>query len=86
MTNMSYCRFENTLHDLIDCHDQLEAMSRNDTFTEMTSQRERVARLAFIKQVLETADLLRDAMKVDADDDVSTDDIMEWVRQCENTA
>jgi len=24
MANMSYCRFQNTLHDLRDCHDNLD--------------------------------------------------------------
>lgn len=31
MSNMSYCRFQNTLHDLIDCQDQLEAILNADT-------------------------------------------------------
>lgn len=26
MANMSYCRFENTLHDLVDCVNALEAV------------------------------------------------------------
>lgn len=87
MTNMSYCRFENTLHDLIDCHDELERMESGDEFTEIASHntRERECRVKFIQQVLETADLLRGAMGIEADDigDVSKETIVEWITKCE---
>ena len=47
MSNMSYCRFENTLPDLRDCYDNMDAKSLNDY--------ERKARLGIIKLCLRIA-------------------------------
>lgn len=87
MTNMNYCRFENTLHDVIDFHDELEQMEAGDEFTAIASHntRERECRVKLIQKVLETADLLRSAMGIEADDigKVSEATIEEWITKCE---
>lgn len=50
MTNMSYCRFENTLADLRDCYEQIESLLEGDPETDqVTSDRERRARIALVE-------------------------------------
>lgn len=44
MSNMSYCRFRNTLNDLLDCEDALEAFVSEDL-----SEEEEVAKWRLIK-------------------------------------
>ena len=55
MANMSYCRFENTLHDLQDCHRNMFEP------TDGMSKHERDARLAMFALVKEMAEQI-DAM------------------------
>ena len=50
MSNMSYCRFRNTLADLNDCHDAME------DGPEGLSAEEFRARLAIIKRCVEIAE------------------------------
>lgn len=62
MTNMSYCRFENTLGDLRDCKDQLELLLAGDPSVDpMSSQQERWARIQLIEQCFELVELFQDA-------------------------
>lgn len=50
MTNMSYCRFENTLADLRDCYEQIESLLEGDPETDqVTSDRECRARIALVE-------------------------------------
>lgn len=50
MANMSYCRFENTYNDLLDCFDEI----RN----EAESQRDERYRIRLIELLKENADLI----------------------------
>lgn len=38
MSNMSYCRFENTYHDLVDCSDALNNINDLDELSESESE------------------------------------------------
>ena len=58
MANMSYCRFENTLHDLKDCYDALQNITPED-ISEMNSY-ERNAALRLIKLCGEINSLVED--------------------------
>lgn len=88
MTNMSYCRFENTLHDLIDCHEQLKAMDGGASFDAIPSHntQERAARVRFCLEVLEAAQTIRDGLGLEDDDvgEVSRASIEEWIKKCED--
>ena len=55
MSNMSYCRFENTLPDLNDCAESMDDMDLNDTETR--------ARRSLIKVCIEIADDYRDEVE-----------------------
>lgn len=60
MTNMSYCRFENTLGDLRDCKEQLEMLLAGDADTEaMSSPQERRARIQLIVECFELVELFQ---------------------------
>jgi hypothetical protein len=87
MSNMSYCRFENTLGDLRDCHEQLKAMDGGDEFDAIPSHNthERSARVRFCLEVLEAAQTIRDGLGLEPDDDgeVSRAAIEEWIAKCE---
>jgi len=62
MTNMSYCRFENTLGDLRDCKEQLEMLLVGDADTgAMSSPQERRARIQLIVECYELVELFKDA-------------------------
>jgi hypothetical protein len=52
MANMSYCRFENTYHDLLDCV--------NNITEEAGSDRDERYRIRLIKYLAENADLFAD--------------------------
>lgn len=47
--NMSHCRFENTLSDLKDCYEQLEALFNGELCEKMSSMRERQARVELVE-------------------------------------
>ena len=55
MSNMSYCRFENTLHDLRDCLDALQEYSASELM-EDASQYEKPAIVQLIEVCKEIAD------------------------------
>jgi len=55
MSNMSYCRFENTLHDLRDCLDALRDYSATELM-EDASQYEKPAIVQLIKVCKEISD------------------------------
>ena len=50
MSNMSYCRFENTVNDMDDCFDNL------DVDTEEMSRYEKAAYIRFLQMVVYNAD------------------------------
>jgi len=52
MANMSYCRFENTYHDLLDCFENIEQEAEN-----MRDERYRVRLILLMK---ENMDLIED--------------------------
>lgn len=62
MTNMSYCRFENTVADLRDCIEQVEALLDGESadFEPLTSDRERLARLELIELCMDVASRFAD--------------------------
>ena len=59
MANMSYCRFENTYNDLIDCIENITEESSND--------RDERYRIRLIKYLAEHADLIEDLKNVEPD-------------------
>lgn len=58
MANMSYCRFQNTLADLDDCADALEAMLTGADHDEL-SREERDAAIRLVERCFQIADLFR---------------------------
>lgn len=90
MTNMSYCRFENTLTDLRDCHEQLQAMTRGDGhyLIGRSNDREREARIKLCQEVLAMAETLREALGLEPDDvgEVSDETIKDWAERCDEAA
>jgi len=64
MSNMSYCRFENTVRDLQDCSYALEEMTEDDT--EQLSKSETRAKKRLIQLCVDIADAYGDQ---DEDDD-----------------
>ena len=52
MANMSYCRFENTFHDLLDCLENIQEEAEN-----MRDERYRIRLIELLK---ENADLIED--------------------------
>lgn len=87
MANMSYCRFENTLSDLSDCHEQLKQMAGGEEFDDISAAnwQERLARTRFCLAVLAAAETIRDALGLEADDfgDVSKEQVNAWIANCE---
>lgn len=55
MSNMSYCRFRNTLQDLRDCKEALTDMTGNDTMDTLSSE-EYAAMKALVKMAEEIKD------------------------------
>lgn len=55
MANMSYCRFENTLPDLMDCLEHIE-----DELTSKTEQRARDALVIICREIVRLADAEED--------------------------
>ena len=67
MTNMSYCRFENTLGDLKDCADQIELLLDGDPETDrVTRPCERRSRVQLIELCFDVVARFQDE-GVDAD-------------------
>lgn len=66
MSNMSYCRFENTLSDLEDCKEQLELLFQRGEEGELPTRigannsREREARIKLIELAQEIAEMIED--------------------------
>ncbi len=52
MANMSYCRFENTYHDLIDCFDNI--------WNEAENERDERYRIRMIQLLKENIDLIEE--------------------------
>jgi hypothetical protein len=69
MSNMSYCRFRNTLRDLNDCRGHLDDMPFNQEATDedkemgMLSREETSARTSLIKLCILIADEFRDEVE-----------------------
>lgn len=86
MTNMSYCRFRNTLGDMQDCWNQIEALLDQDPteFDKIDDQEERHARMLLIELCLDVAARFRDE-GVDEDNDTrdTRDAIVSVLREAE---
>ena len=52
MSNMSYCKFENTYHDLIDCLENIES--------EASNERDERYRIRIIQLLKENIDLIEE--------------------------
>lgn len=74
MSNMSYCRFENTASDLHDCVDALESGDLPDSTDELKAA-DRMAKLckrylaAYNENRDDLTQLMRDTETLDEDDD-----------------
>lgn len=60
MPNMSYCRFENTYNDLVDC---LAAL-KDEGLQGIESQRERLAAEDLMKVALRYVDVYKDSLRL----------------------
>lgn len=49
MSNMSYCRFENTVQDLRDCYENWESLVEKETDEESPNEHELRARATMLK-------------------------------------
>lgn len=70
MTNMSYCRFENTLGDLKDCAEQIELLLDGEPEADrVTDPRERRSRLELIELCFDVVARFQDeGVEPDAND------------------
>lgn len=66
MSNMSYCRFENTDSDLGDCQDALEVLLRGEG--DPLSPRELEAAQSLVRRCLDVAMLLAERAELEVDD------------------
>lgn len=76
MSNMSYCRFENTVADLTDCQDALEAILEHDLEDhdgQPISERERAAAIELVDRCLSIACLVADHCGGNLEEDGSVD-------------
>jgi hypothetical protein len=72
MANMSYCRFENTLNDLVDCI--------NNIHEEAENQRDERARKEMIRFLFENIDFIED-LKRELDNPGMFIDDKEWEKE-----
>jgi hypothetical protein len=69
MSNMSYCRFHNTLHDLGDCQDALDETGLSDL-----SDEEKECAILLIEKCQEIADEFRQLMEEESEQDKMFDE------------
>jgi hypothetical protein len=55
MANMSYCRFENTYNDLLDCLDNIESPAENER-----DERYRIRMIQLLKENIDLIEELED--------------------------
>lgn len=87
MSNMSYCRFENTKADLTDCKDALEVMINNPMDEHQLSDRELRSAKQLAVLCLEITTLLSEYVGIEMDDLLETDveETIEQInRRCED--
>jgi hypothetical protein len=72
MSNMSYCRFENTLNDLVDCF--------NNIHEEAENERDERARKLMIRFLFENINLVED-LKEELDQPIMYLNEEEWERE-----
>ena len=72
MANMSYCRFENTLNDLVDCLDNISQEAENE--------RDERARKQMIRFLFENIDFIED-LKRELDNPGMFIDEDEWEKE-----
>lgn len=80
MSNMSYCRFQNTLSDLVDCQDTLEEMMATEC--KPLSRQELHAAKELASRCLSIVEMLADHGGRDVDEDLNSrhlDDIIEEI-------
>lgn len=67
MSNMSYCRFENTNRDLVDCQQALEELANGDG--RRLSDRELRSAKLLVTHCFDIVQLVADWLNVDLDDE-----------------
>jgi hypothetical protein len=72
MANMSYCRFENTFNDLLDCFENISQEAEND--------RDERARKEMIRFLFENIDFIED-LKRELDNPGMFIDDKEWEKE-----
>lgn len=81
MTNMSYCRFRNTLRDLTDCRDAIADIEMEEIALKDVSREEREALTQLVGMAWE---ILNAVDACDADDEVEAiDHAIEWLGEDE---
>lgn len=73
MSNMSYCRFENTNRDLIDCQEALEVLF--DEGIGKLSERELRAAKRLVRACFDIVQIITDQTGSDPDDEGSFSDV-----------
>lgn len=68
MSNMSYCRFQNTKSDLQDCKEAFEEAILNDSEEHKLGQQEAAAFVEMIETMREFLDLINTHSEIDTDD------------------
>lgn len=74
MSNMSYCRFRNTLNDFDDCASKVEEIINGDV-DEALSREEFIAAVRLVQAAADLIDIVKDAAGVDAEDDLTREQI-----------
>jgi hypothetical protein len=78
MSNMSYCRFQNTVQDLRDCRDALEVLlNSGDDEDAALSEREREAAISLVEECAHIMTMVADSAGLSLD----TDDVERNVKQ-----
>jgi hypothetical protein len=81
MSNMSYCRFENTLRDLVDCHETIESLLAGEAAP--LSDTELRCAIALIEQCRDTLLLISEEQCLDLGDvdNVDAKDALNFANQ-----
>ena len=84
MSNMSYCRFQNTLADLFDCRQTLDEMRHGNV--DPLSRKELLAAKALAQEAADLLQLLADYAERSVEDLIDTEGFADAIEQINNDA
>jgi hypothetical protein len=80
MSNMSYCRFENTARDLRDCREQLELLFQGDaeglTKISKNNREEREARVELMELCEQIAEMMEEKRRLTRKEGATAEDLV----------